>query len=165
MNCHNIEELLSPYLEKTLPPQDKKIVEQHLKACPHCKELLINLQELTSALTDFPEFETSQDLLGRLESIPQKRKAFKVNLDFLNLPAFQPVMAVASIFLVLFSIYFFHPNRNNINKTINRQIHAGYSTVEKLYAGTVSFASSLGEHKDNVLVSLKNIRLFQGEEE
>jgi predicted anti-sigma-YlaC factor YlaD len=165
MECHDIENLLSPYLEDTLDPQDKKVVDQHLKSCPLCAELLNCLQETNTTLSDFPEFETSQNLLTRLESISQKRKSYKISLDFLTRPAFQPVIAVASIILLLFSVYFFHPNRNNINKMVNRQIHAGYSKVEKLYAQTVTFASSLGEHKDNVLDSLKNIKLFEGKEE
>jgi hypothetical protein len=67
--------------------------------------------------------------------------------------------------LIMVSFYFFGPNKSSIDKSISRQIHLGYSKIESLYAKAESFTASLGEHKDNILVSLKNIKLLGGNED
>ena len=74
-------------------------------------------------------------------------------------------MAAATILMVMFTFYYFNPNRGGINKTINRQVHLGYSQMEKLYAKAESFTDNLGHYKDNLLVSLKNVNPFGGNED
>jgi hypothetical protein len=67
--------------------------------------------------------------------------------------------------LVLVSFYVFHPERSAINRSIERQLHIGFSKVEKLYAEAESITHSLGEYKDNLLVSIKNLKPFRGNED
>jgi len=157
MRCEQIEEFLSPYLEDELNPEEKRTIEEHLKTCPNCSLLLSSLKETRESLVDLPQLEVSQTLLTRLYSIPQKKKRYSLGLDFFLRPALQPVLAAATIVLTLFSFYFFGPNKRSIDRTINRQLHLGYGTVEKLYAKADSFVAALGEYKDSILVSLKNI--------
>jgi len=157
MNCKKIEESLSSYLENDLDPKEKAEVEEHLNTCPGCSLLLSFIKETKDSLVDFPELELSDNLLANLHSIPSKKKKFKLNLDFLLRPSLQPVLASATILLTLLSFYFFHPNKKYIDQSISRQIHLGYSKVEKLYARAESFTDSLNEFKDNILVSLKQI--------
>ena len=168
MKCEKIEELLPPYLEDELSPEEKRAVEKHLKTCENCSMLFSFMQESRESLADFPEFEVSEDLLDRLYSIPSKKKKFKLSFpsfDFLLRPALQPVLSAATIVLIIISFYFFNPDKSLIDKSINRQIHLGYSKIERLYAKAESFTDSMGEHKDNILVSLKNIELFGGTED
>ena len=168
MNCEKIEELLSPYLEDELSSEEKRVVEKHLKTCKNCSMLLSSMEETRESLADFPELEVSEDLLDRLYSIPGKKKGFKLRLpsfDFLLRPSLQPVFAAATIVLIMISFYLFNPDKHSIDKSINRHIHLGYSKVERLYAKAESFTDSLGEHKDNILVSLKNIKYFRGIED
>jgi len=101
--------------------------------------------------------EVSEKLLKRLQSIPAKRKQPGLVWELFLRPSFQPVLAAASIFLVLLSLYFFNPNKNLINRAIDRQIHVGYSKIGKLYASAESIASSLGGYKEDFSVSLKKI--------
>lgn len=164
MRCEKIEELLSPYLEDELSQEEKEAVKDHLQTCESCAALLSFLKETRESLTGFPELEVSQNLLNRLSSIPSKKKRFRLSFDFLLQPSLQPVLAAASILLILVSFYLFNPDKKFINKSIDRRIHLGFSKVEKLYARAESFTDSLGEYKDNILVSLKNIKLF-GESE
>lgn len=168
MKCENIEELLSPYLEDELSSEEKEAVEKHLKTCESCSMFLSFMEETKESLADFPELEVSEDLLDRLYSIPNKKRRFKLSLpsfDFLLRPSLQPVLAAATIVLIIISFYFFNPDKHFIDKSINRQIHLGYSKIERLYAKAESFTDSLGEHKDNILVSLKNIKLLRGTED
>jgi predicted anti-sigma-YlaC factor YlaD len=164
MKCEKIEELLSPYLENELSPEEKKLVQEHLESCKSCRILFSSLAEAKRSLSDFPQLEVSRSLLDRLYSIPAKKKRFRLSFDFLLRPSLQPVLAAATIFLTLISFYAFNPNRKAIDKSIDRQFHLGLNKVEKLYAKAESFTSSLGEYKDNILVSLKNMKIFGGNE-
>jgi hypothetical protein len=167
MKCEKIEELLSPYLEDELSPEEKGAVAKHLKTCENCSLLFSLMKETQESLAGIPELEVSENLLNRLYSIPSKKKRFKLrlpNFNFLVQPSLQPVLTVATIMLIMISFYFFGPNKSSIDKSVSRQIHLGYSKIERLYAKAESFTASLGEYKDNILVSLKNIKLF-GENE
>ncbi len=168
MKCKKIEQLLSPYLEDELNPEEKGAVASHLKTCENCSLLFSLMEETKESLADFPELKVSENLLDRLYSIPSKKKKFKLrlpNFDFLVRPSLQPVLTVATIVLIMVSFYFFGPNKSSIDKSISRKIHLGYSKIERLYAKAESFTASLGEHKDNILVSLKNIKLLGGNED
>jgi len=160
MKCEHIEELLSPYLEDELGREDKRTVEEHLKSCESCSLLLSSLKETREFLVDLPECEVSDGLLNRLYSIPGKKKRFSLGLDFFLRPSFQPVLAAVTIVLTLVSFYFFNPNKKSFDREVNRQLHLGYSKVGTLYAKADSFIASLGEYKDDILVSLKNINPF-----
>lgn len=166
-DCEHMEELLSPYLENELDAQQKQAVYEHLQACPDCSQLLTCMQETREALADFPEVELSPELLDQLQVMPKKRKWMKLrpSLDFFLRPSLQPVLAAITIFLTLLSFYLFHPHRSQINKSVNRTLHMGYSKIERLYAKAESFTSSLAGHKDSILVSLKNLDLLGGDED
>jgi len=165
MNCERCEELLSLYLEDELAPQDRTSVEEHLSACPSCLELHALLQETGAALAGFPALEVSRELTSRLYDIPIKKKKFAFTFDFLVRPALQPVLAAASLVLMLVSLYAFHPDRSVIDKTINRSIHKGYSAIGQLYTKAESFAVALFDQKEPLLDSLKDSKLFRGKEE
>jgi predicted anti-sigma-YlaC factor YlaD len=165
MKCEGIEELLSPYLEGNLTPEAKKDVETHLETCKDCSSLLAFLKETMESLSEFPEAEVSESLMNRLYSIPDLKRKFRMNLDFLVRPSLQPVFAAASIVLILLSFYFFHPEKNQFDKAVSHQLHQGYSEIGKLYAKAESFTQSIGEYKDNILVSIKNINPLGREEE
>ena len=157
MKCEKIEELLSPYLEDELSIEEIKTVEKHLETCENCSLLFSLLEETMESLTEFPELDVSESLLGRIYAIPSKKRRFRLSFDFLLRPSLQPILATATILLTIISLYMFHPERNRVNKFVDRQIHLGYSKVERLYAKAESFATSLGEHKENILVSLNNL--------
>ena len=164
MKCEKIEELLSLYLEDELSPEEKRAVEMHLKTCQSCFELLALIEGTKESLTDFPQLELSKNRLDRLYSVPIRKKRLKLSFDFLLRPSFQPIMAAVTILLIIISFYLFNPDKNYINRSIDRQAHLGYSKIQKLYAKAESFTDNLGAYKDDILVSIKNINLF-GESE
>lgn len=164
MDCEQSEVLLSLYLESELGEEDRAAVETHLKACPSCAALCAALKEVQASLVDFPEAEIGRSLLNRLHAIPSRKRRFTLNLDFLGRPSLQPVLAAASVLLMLVSFYAFNPNRPSIDRSISRRIHLGYSKAERLFTRAESFATSLGEFKDNILVSLENIGIIRREQ-
>lgn len=165
MSCERIEGLLSAFLEGELSQTEKAEVESHLAGCPGCAALLAVLGRTQKALAGFPELEVSPRLLARLSAIPEQKKKFSLTFDFVLKPALQPVFAAATIFMTLLSLYLFNPDRKNIDRAIDLKIHTGYGQVEKLYAKAGSLTGRLGETADNVYVSVKNWKLFGGNED
>lgn len=165
MECKTIEELLSPYLEGELAQEERQAIQDHLRSCRNCAELFSFMRETRMSLTTFPEIEISEDLIKRLYDLPQKKKRFSLVFDFLLRPSLQPVMAAVTILLMAVSFYIFHPNRSAIDRALERQLHIGYSKVERLYAEAESITHSLNEYKDNLLVSIKNLKPFRGNED
>jgi len=155
MKCEKIEEFLSLYLENELTTEEKTAVKNHLQTCPSCSSLLSSLEEVHDSLIDFPELEVSKDLRQRLQAIPRKKKKFNLGLDFFLRPSLQPVLAVASIFFVLISFYFFHPDKKSIHQSLEQQLHLGYSKVVKLYSKAGYLKQDLSAFKDNFLDSLQ----------
>jgi hypothetical protein len=165
MTCERIEELLSAFLEGELGQAEKALVESHLAGCPDCTALLAVLSRTQQALADFPELDVSPGLKARLAAIPEQKKKFSFSFDFVLKPSLQPVFAAATIFMTLLSFYLFNPDKKNIDRAIDQKIHSGYSQVEKLYAKTGSFTDRLGDTADNVFVSVKNWKVFGGNED
>ena len=161
MGCERIEELLSPYLENELSQEEKQAVETHIHTCSECAELLSLMKQTTESLASFPEVEVNDNLIEKLYELPQRRKKFHFVTDFLLRPAYQPIMAAATILLVFVSFYAFHPERSAINRSVERQFKIGFSKVEKLYAEAGSITHTL----DNFLVSIKNLKPFRGNED
>ena len=165
MTCERIEELLSAYLEGELSPEDRREVDTHLGSCPRCAELLGVLRETEAAMAVFPEVEPSDSLLAGLYAIPAKKRGFKLIFDFALRPALQPVYAAFTLLLLFVSFVLFVPQGQGIKKAINKELHFGYSQVEKIYAKAGSLTDDLGKIKDNVVNSLKTLNPLKDQEE
>lgn len=160
MECEHIENLLSLYLEDELTAEERRTVKEHLESCANCSALFDLLRETQESLVNFPQAEISEALLERLYKIPERKRKFRLSLDFLARPALQPYLAAATVLLTVVSLYFFHPEKSAIDKSINRQIHLGYSKIGKLYSEAETFTASLGEYKDNILETIKSKQPF-----
>lgn len=162
MNCQKIEDLLSAYLEGELSLEEKSTVEEHLRTCPRCASLYQEIKQATESLDDFPEAEMSEELVQRLYKIPQPKKKFRLNFDFLLRPSLQPVLAAATVLLVIISFYFFNPDQNVLNQKLDRQIHLGYSKIQTLYVNAESMTSSLAQsitaQKEKVMASIQEMQ-------
>lgn len=165
MNDAHPEELLSAYLEGDLDESRSADLCRHLASCSDCRLLLKSLKDLREALEALPELEPSPALLRKLYAIPQRRR-FRLFPEFLLRPSLQPVFAGATVLLVFISFLAFSSGGRAFQKSINRQLHVGYSKAEKLYAKAGSLTDEMGSYKQTVLDSLKNIKLLKkGEEE
>ncbi|MFW6124131.1 MAG: anti-sigma factor family protein [Acidobacteriota bacterium] len=158
MNCKQIEKFLSPYLENNLSQEEKNLVENHLRQCPQCSELLSYMRQAKKSLAEIPEIDVSPSLMKKLYKIPPQKS--KLIFDFLLRPALQPILAASMILITVISLYTLNPDRSKINKYVNQQIHAGYSKVEQLYAKAESLTHSLAGHKESLLFSIKNNDFF-----
>lgn len=167
MACEKFEQLLPSYVEGELGAAEKNLVEEHLRSCSACALLRRQLEEVSLSLGHFPELDISPDLRARLYAIPGQKKPWarlRLSLDFLGQPSLQPVFAAATALLLFLSFYLFHPNRAAIDRSIDRQLHLGYSRIEKTYVKASSWVDRLSAYKDNISTSLKEWNPLRGEE-
>jgi len=165
MECERWEGRLAAYLEDELGGAERTAVEDHLQACPACRELLDLLRSVQVSLRSIPEVEPSPALQRRLAAVPDRKKRLRFGFDLFLNPSLQPVLAAATVVLTLISFYAFSPRRSSINKSFERQIHLGYHKIAKLYTQAESLASSLAGYKDSLMVSLQTTYPLQRDEE
>ena len=55
MPCRELVEVITDYLEGTLPEVDRIRFEDHLKTCPHCRRYLEQFRQTVSALGKLKE--------------------------------------------------------------------------------------------------------------
>jgi anti-sigma factor RsiW len=157
MSCDRIEDLLAAYAEGELGAEDRAFVEEHLRTCAGCAELLGLLKAATESLAAFPEIELRPALRTRLRAIPVRKKRFLALPQWMAEPSLQPVFAAASLVLVLFSFYMFNPDKQHINNAVGRLFHRGVGTIEKIYAQAGTVTDALSGYAENVLVSLEKV--------
>lgn len=70
MNCNEMRELLSPYIDSLLEDEQAKEVSNHLTSCVSCKKIYDELQDITLLLNQSEELEVPEAFEQRLrESI------------------------------------------------------------------------------------------------
>jgi anti-sigma factor RsiW len=165
MTCERFEEFLSAYLEGDLSAEEKRVMDGHMATCSSCAELLSLLRETQGALISFPQVEPGPDLMAKLYAIPEKKRFFRPVFNFLLRPDLQPVFAAFSVLFIAISFVFFAPQGRGIQKAIDRQLHLGYSQVEKLYAKAGSVTDELDSLKNTVVDSIKTLNPLKGQED
>ncbi len=59
-NCDRIKDMLSPYQDDELEPDERQRVEMHLKSCPICREELNSLQKTMDLVRQIPVIGSSR---------------------------------------------------------------------------------------------------------
>lgn len=73
MNCQEIRELSSDYLDQRLAPHQISLFEEHLEACSSCRQELGILRTTISLIGRLDPIKTSADFLDQVHSKIQKR--------------------------------------------------------------------------------------------
>jgi anti-sigma factor RsiW len=53
--CRELVELVTPYLEDVLPPQERAAVDRHLAACDGCRTYLEQMRQTIRAIGHVPQ--------------------------------------------------------------------------------------------------------------
>jgi anti-sigma factor RsiW len=61
MNCRELVELVTGYLENTLPAADRLRLEAHLEECPYCAEYVEQMRKTVGVLGRLPEESVSPE--------------------------------------------------------------------------------------------------------
>jgi hypothetical protein len=86
MNCDDIKELLSDYVDGVLDPKTKALVDEHLSACKGCKEELASLKALVNELGSLESVAPPGDFLDQLHERMEQRSPFSKILRALFVP-------------------------------------------------------------------------------
>jgi len=89
INCEVIRDLLPPYVDQLTSPSSCILVEEHLKACEHCKKALEQLQNEEAAAPVLPG-----EALGRVKKQINKKRIWTALLS-----------AIAACALAFFGFY------------------------------------------------------------
>ncbi len=68
MNCEQVEELLSAYLDNALALEERLAVATHLQGCSHCSTILADFQRLDALLSQQPRVSPDPALRNRIFS-------------------------------------------------------------------------------------------------
>ncbi len=80
MNCEQVEELLSAYLDNMLAPEERRQVAAHLSTCRQCTQMLVDFRRNDALLARLPRVAPDAALRERIFSSP----------DFLELTGESP---------------------------------------------------------------------------
>ena len=69
LNCRELVELVTAYLEGALSLEDRRRFDEHLAGCPFCTLYLEQMRETITALGHLPEEAISDDALSELRKL------------------------------------------------------------------------------------------------
>ena len=110
MDCDNIKEKLSAYIDGLSSSEDKAIIEEHLKSCQECRTSLADLEKTVSYVKSLQDIEPpawlSQKVMTRVrkETVPREGILHKL---FYPLHIKLPVQAIATILIAVSAFYIF----------------------------------------------------------
>jgi hypothetical protein len=120
MECSEVQEKLSAYVEDIIPPEEKQLVDEHLKACDRCSESLADLKKTLEYVGNLREVEPPpwlvQKIMARVRSDAEAKKGILQKL-FFPLHVKLPIEAIAAIFVVLTTVYVFRMSQPQMEHT------------------------------------------------
>jgi len=100
MECNEIEEKLSDYMDDLLPPEEKALVEQHLNVCSGCKTALQELKQTVMSMKGIEDIEPppwlEQKIMAKVREEAGKKKGI-VHTLFPGINFTIPVKAAAAV--------------------------------------------------------------------
>src|SRR5438105_4117703 len=71
MNCEQVEELLSAYLDNALASEDRRQVIAHVQRCGQCSAILADYRRFDALLAQMPRVSPEPTLRDRIFSAPE----------------------------------------------------------------------------------------------
>lgn len=110
MECSDIQEKLSAYMEGIISSEEKVLIDGHLKACQKCNGSLANLRKTLEYMQNLEEVEPPPWLTGKVmasvkSEVAPKREIFQRLFYPLHIKL--PIEALATIFVAVATIYVF----------------------------------------------------------
>ncbi len=110
MECSEIQKKLSAYIEGVISPEEKVLIEEHLKVCEKCSNALSELEKAIEYVQGLDEIEPpawlSQKVMARVRSEAEPKRGILRRL-FYPIHIKLPIEAVAAILIAVVSIYVF----------------------------------------------------------
>jgi hypothetical protein len=125
MNSHaDIQKLLPAHCGGDLEPAERRLVDQHLAACPACRTELIDLQTALRLIRTTPEVEPPPWLTARIMSRIREQQSEKrdwLQRMFFPLHIKLPLEAIALLMVCVSGYYLSHTVETELNQTVRQQ--------------------------------------------
>jgi len=110
MQCNDIQEKLSAYMEGDSSSEERMIIEEHLKSCQQCNETLAEMKKTTEYVRDLGDIEPpawlTQKIMTKIRSEAGREKSIWRKL-FYPLHIKLPLEAALAVLLAVTTIYIF----------------------------------------------------------
>jgi hypothetical protein len=110
MECHDVRKNLSAYLEGTVSPGDRELIDQHLASCRACSKVLYELNRTAEVLRHLKEVEPppgmKQKIMARVREEAEPKKGF-IQKFFYPLHIKVPLEAFAMVLIAVIAVYVF----------------------------------------------------------
>jgi len=147
MNCQQIEDLISLYIENEVSEEEHNEITLHIGQCPSCRKLKEKVEEL---MYTFPELEVEVPFFvkNRLYYIPESLSSHEsMENRFFYL---KWVAAVLGTFVLFLNLFYF----TNIYPPANRVLHTTVSHIKTFTVETGAFFQKVTESRGMFLLSL-----------
>jgi len=75
VRCQEVYKWLQAYLDTAVTAEEERIVERHIRACPACRQRLIELARTVNALEEAEDLTPRQDFTVRLRERLKQEKS------------------------------------------------------------------------------------------
>ena len=75
VDCDEIHELASDYLDTDLSEEEREWIQKHLEMCMHCHSFMDTLRSTITMLGDLPSKPMPDSLKEKLRQIPSRRES------------------------------------------------------------------------------------------
>ena len=110
MECQDIQQKLSAYVEGIVPQEGKILIEAHLKSCPKCYKSLVSLRKTIDYVHSLEDLEPpawlTQKVMAKIKAEVQPKKGIIQKL-FYPLHIKLPLEAVVTVLIAAITIYVF----------------------------------------------------------
>ncbi len=110
MECNNIQEKLSAYIEGVISPEEKILIDEHLKSCQRCNESLAELKRTIEYVQDLEDLEPplwlTRNVMAKITSEVKPKKGI-LQKFFYPLHIKLPIEAAAVFLIAVTAIYIF----------------------------------------------------------
>ena len=171
MDCAQIEERLSEYMESSLPANEMTDIDLHLKKCRSCSDLINEMRSLVTACQHYPSLEVDPNLLEKILLRTSGRPltpSFREQLfQYLVRPLRNPQYAVGACLAILFvalAINLMLPRLTskvstvstiNLISLVDRGMQQVYSKGLKVYDKKNEWLDELAFFKTNTMNKLR----------
>lgn len=132
-NCKEIENNLSLYLDDSLSGADKQAVEEHLKSCPQCTKVLVQLSKTHALVNNLAEVEPpawfKQKIMAKVREESEKKSL--VQKWFYPLRIKIPVQILATVFIAMLAVYIYRAGEEQIKEVVPSSVPVPVMEVQK----------------------------------
>jgi len=157
MDCNQVEELISSYIEHELPDKLQREISQHLKNCQQCRKLKEKVEELIFSFPDLEE-DVPFFLKNRLYYIPESQDIIEEPRESKFFYVKWLAAAIGTMVLFLNLFYF-----TNLYPPAKRLLHTMMAQIKTFTVETGAFIEEVKESDGAALFSF--LKKNQGDTE